>query len=117
MVSKNVETIEDDGPTAYADLPTDSLSVNDRMNGLARLKITGRNGGGKSMGGSTRSIVYDFEDHDKREVVREFFDVNQKFVEECSYHKIRQLFANCGTGWGEAASAVMGERGLWRSNG
>jgi hypothetical protein len=79
MTSKNIEYLQEHGPSTSEELPAD-FGTTQRIQGMRRFKITGHGGGpGDTLGGVQR-LVYYLPEHDPEAALRRYLEANPQYA-------------------------------------
>ena len=102
MATLNVEFLRRNGPATREELPGDVWTGN-RQDGLAKFTV---NGFGPAKANAPAKSVYYLPDHDKRDVVRRFIEVNQDILEGTNMRAFHRAVGHHGRAWTDAARSV-----------
>ena len=105
MATLNVEFLRRNGPATREELPGDIWTGN-RQEGLGKFTV---NGFGPAKANAPVKAVYHLPDHDKREVVRTFIEVNRSIVEGTNKRAFHRAVGHHGRAWREAVRAVSSD--------
>jgi len=111
MTRANIEYLKKHGPTPFPELPY-QLHVKDKLEGAARITLTGGSGNGLSLGtgkGGPTSVAYLVDTHKTKEIIRAFLDENPSLVKSLPKNSLTKRFGGYGHEFQEAARDVLSE--------
>jgi len=105
-VRQNVKHLREHGPCTNEDLPH-SPNLQDKKQGVARLRFTKNSGiGSGNSYGTLTPVYYLLDEHEEEDVVEKFLDANPRFA-DAEERDIVRMVGRMGPSWRDAAREVV----------